>query len=64
VWHRDPDILAARAASVKDAFISMGGAVIHHATIPDNPCLGNTLGKPALALLENSFAKERRVLSH
>jgi hypothetical protein len=35
-WHRDPDILAARAASLKNAFISMGGAVIHHAIIPEN----------------------------
>jgi hypothetical protein len=26
IWHRDPDILAARAASLKNAFISMGGA--------------------------------------
>ena len=36
IWHRDPDILAARAASLKNAFISMGGATIHHATIPEN----------------------------
>jgi len=36
VWNRDPDILAARVASLKNAFISMGGAVIHHATIPEN----------------------------
>jgi hypothetical protein len=36
IWHRDPDMLAARAASLKNAFISMGGAVIHHATIQEN----------------------------
>ena len=36
IWHRDPDILAARAASLKNAFISMGGATIHHATIPES----------------------------
>src|SRR6516165_236314 len=36
IWHRDPDMLAARAASLKNAFISMGGAVVHHATIPEN----------------------------
>ena len=36
VWNRDPDMLAARVASLKNAFISMGGAVIHHATIPEN----------------------------
>src|SRR5438132_2942019 len=36
IWHRDQDVLAARCASLKNAFISMGGAVIHHATIPEN----------------------------
>src|SRR6202023_3089207 len=36
IWHRDQDTLAARAASLKNAFISMGGAVIHHATLPEN----------------------------
>ena len=36
IWHRDPDILASRAASLKNAFISTGGATIHHATIPEN----------------------------
>src|SRR5262249_7408837 len=30
------DQLAARCASLKNAFISMGGAVVHHATIPEN----------------------------
>ena len=36
LWHRKPDQLAARFASLKIAFISMGGAVVHHATIPEN----------------------------
>jgi type IV secretion system protein TrbE len=36
LWHRNPDQLAARCASLKNAFISMGGAVVHHATIPEN----------------------------
>jgi hypothetical protein len=36
LWHRKPDQLAARCASLKNAFISMGGAVVHHATIPEN----------------------------
>jgi hypothetical protein len=36
LWHRNTDQLAARCASLKNAFISMGGAVIHHATIPEN----------------------------
>ena len=36
LWHRNADQLAARCASVKNAFISMGGAVVHHATIPEN----------------------------
>jgi hypothetical protein len=36
LWHRDPELLAARCASLKNAFISMGGAAIHHATIPEN----------------------------
>ena len=36
LWHRKPEQLAARCASLKNAFISMGGAVVHHATIPEN----------------------------
>jgi hypothetical protein len=36
LWHRNPDVLAARCASLKNAFISIGGAVVHHATIPEN----------------------------
>jgi hypothetical protein len=36
LWHRKPDQLAARCASLKNAFISMGGAVVHHATVPEN----------------------------
>ena len=36
LWHRNTDQLAARCASLKNALISMGGAVIHHATIPEN----------------------------
>ncbi|MBV9129461.1 MAG: hypothetical protein JO298_03620 [Verrucomicrobia bacterium] len=36
LWHRKPDQLAVRCASVKNAFISMGGAVVHHATVPEN----------------------------
>jgi type IV secretion system protein TrbE len=36
LWHRKADQLAARCASVKNAFISMGGAVVHHATVPEN----------------------------
>jgi hypothetical protein len=36
LWHRDPDVLAARCASLKNAFTSMGGAVAHHGTIPEN----------------------------
>lgn len=36
LWHRNPDLLAARCASLKNAFTSMGGAVVHHATIPEN----------------------------
>ena len=36
LWHRDTDVLAARCASLKNAFISMGGAVVHHATMPEN----------------------------
>ena len=36
LWHKRPDQLAARCASVKNAFISMGGAVVHHATVPEN----------------------------
>src|SRR5215469_14686833 len=36
LWHRNADQLAARCASLKNAFISMGGAVVHHATIPEN----------------------------
>jgi hypothetical protein len=36
LWHRNADVLAARCASLKNAFTSMGGAVVHHATIPEN----------------------------
>ncbi len=36
LWHRKTDQLAARCASLKNAFISMGGAVVHHATVPEN----------------------------
>jgi hypothetical protein len=36
LWHRQAEQLAARCASLKNAFISMGGAVVHHATIPEN----------------------------
>jgi hypothetical protein len=36
LWHRDSDLLAARCASLKNAFTSMGGALVHHATIPEN----------------------------
>jgi hypothetical protein len=36
LWQRDPELLAARCASLKNAFVSMGGALIHHATIPEN----------------------------
>jgi hypothetical protein len=36
LWHSKPDQLAARCASLKNAFISMGGAVVHHATVPEN----------------------------
>ena len=36
LWHRKPEQLAARCASLKNAFISMGGAVVHHATVPEN----------------------------
>jgi type IV secretion system protein TrbE len=36
VWHRNADLLAARCASLRNAFTSMGGAVLHHATIPEN----------------------------
>ena len=36
LWHRKADQLAARCAALKNAFISMGGAVVHHATIPEN----------------------------
>ena len=36
LWHRNPDLLAARCASLKNAFTSMGGAVVHYATIPEN----------------------------
>jgi hypothetical protein len=36
LWHRKPDQLAARCASLKNAFIAMGGAVVHHATVPEN----------------------------
>ena len=36
LWHRKADQLAARCAALKNAFISMGGAVVHHATVPAN----------------------------
>ena len=36
LWHRNTDQLMARCATLKNAFISMGGAVVHHATIPEN----------------------------
>jgi hypothetical protein len=36
LWHGDPELLAARCASLKNAFISMRGPAIHHATIPEN----------------------------
>jgi type IV secretion system protein TrbE len=36
LWHRNPEVLAARCASLKNAFTSMGGAAVHHATIPEN----------------------------
>jgi hypothetical protein len=36
LWHRRPEQLAARSAALKNACISMGGAIVHHATIPEN----------------------------
>jgi type IV secretion system protein TrbE len=36
LWHRRPEQLAAISAALKNACISMGGAVVHHATIPEN----------------------------
>jgi hypothetical protein len=36
LWHRKPEQLAARCAALKNAFISMGGAVVHHAIVPEN----------------------------
>jgi hypothetical protein len=39
LWHRKPDLLAARCAALKNAFISMGGAVVHTETEYSNhPC--------------------------
>jgi hypothetical protein len=35
LWNRNPDVLATRCASVKNAFIAMGGSIAHHATIPE-----------------------------
>ncbi|MBV8814624.1 MAG: hypothetical protein JO271_09045 [Verrucomicrobia bacterium] len=36
LWHRSADVLSARCASLKNAFTAMGGAVIHHAIVPEN----------------------------
>ena len=36
LWHRDPDTLSARCAALKNAFTAMGGAIVHHARIPEN----------------------------
>ncbi|MBV9674320.1 MAG: hypothetical protein JO076_16040, partial [Verrucomicrobia bacterium] len=36
IWHRDPETLAARCASVRNAFTAMGGSIVHHATVPEN----------------------------
>jgi hypothetical protein len=36
LWHRSADVLSARSASLRNAFTAMGGAVIHHATVPEN----------------------------
>ncbi len=36
LWHRDPDTLASRCATLRNACTAMGGAVLHHATIPEN----------------------------
>jgi type IV secretion system protein TrbE len=36
LWHRDADTLAARCAALRNACVAMGGAVVHHATIPEN----------------------------
>jgi hypothetical protein len=36
LWHRSADVLSARCASLRNAFTAMGGAIAHHATIPEN----------------------------
>jgi hypothetical protein len=36
LWHRSADVLSARCASLRNAFTAMGGAIVHHATIPEN----------------------------
>jgi hypothetical protein len=36
LWHRSADVLSARSASLRNAFTAMGGAIVHHATIPEN----------------------------
>ncbi len=36
LWHQNPDALAARCVAMRNAFIAMGGAVVHHAIIPEN----------------------------
>ncbi|MBV9488349.1 MAG: hypothetical protein JO069_01320, partial [Verrucomicrobia bacterium] len=36
LWHRNADALASRCATLRNAFTAMGGAVVHHASIPEN----------------------------
>ncbi len=36
LWHRNPDALASRCVGLRNAFVAMGGAVVHHAIIPEN----------------------------
>jgi type IV secretion system protein TrbE len=35
LWHRDPDVLVSRGAMVRNAFLEMAGAQVHHATNPE-----------------------------
>ncbi|MBV9999181.1 MAG: hypothetical protein JO015_08715 [Verrucomicrobia bacterium] len=36
IWHRNADALVSRCATLRNAFTAMGGAVVHHASIPEN----------------------------
>jgi type IV secretion system protein TrbE len=36
LWSRNPETLVTRCASLKNAFTAMGGAIVHHATIPES----------------------------